>query len=124
MQTREINSLVLAYIGDCVYENYIRHFLVAKGIANVNDLQKESIKYVSANSQAAFAKKLLENNFLTDEEITIFNRIRNNKNHSHPKNSTVIAYKMATGLEGLIGYLDLEKKNSRILEIMNFIVGE
>ena len=54
MNPLEINVLVLAYIGDCVYENYVRHFLVNKGIGNVNDLQTESIKYVSAKAQASF----------------------------------------------------------------------
>ncbi len=124
MQTKEINSLVLAYIGDTVYENYIRHFLVYKGIGNVNELQKEAVKYVSAVAQAKAIKKMLENNFLTEEEIIIFNRVRNNKNHSHPKSCDIITYKYATGLEGLIGYLDLESNNRRILEIMNYIVGD
>ena len=124
MQTKEINSLVLAYIGDTVYENYIRHFLVSKGIGNVNELQKEAVKYVSAVAQAKAIRKMIENNFLTDEELIIFNRVRNNKNHSHPKSCDIITYKYATGLEGLIGYLDLESKNERILEIMNYIVGD
>ena len=123
MQTKEINSLVLAYIGDTVYENYIRHFLVSKGIGNVNELQKEAVKYVSAVAQAKAVREMIQNNFLTEEEITIFNRIRNNKNHSHPKSCDVITYKYATGLEGLIGYLDLEsnkKKNRRNNELYSW----
>ena len=124
MQTKEINSLVLAYIGDTVYENYIRHFLVAKGIGNVNQLQKEAVKYVSAVAQAQAVKEMLNDSFLTEEELTIFNRIRNNKNRSHPKSCDIITYKYATGLEGLIGYLDLESKEERIYEIMKYIVGD
>ena len=65
MQTREINSLVLAYIGDTVYENYIRHYLVSKGIANVNDLQREAVHYVSAVAQAEAVKKMIASSFLT-----------------------------------------------------------
>ena len=61
MQTREINVLVLAYLGDGIYENYVRRYLIDKGIANVNDLQKESINYVSAKGQAAFLTKMLDN---------------------------------------------------------------
>ena len=124
MQTREINVLVLAYLGDGIYENYIRRFLIEKDIANVNDLQKESINYVSAKGQAAFLNKMLDNNFLSEEEITIVKRARNYKTTSHPKNCDIVTYKYATGLESLIGYLELENKKERIDEIMNFILGE
>ncbi len=124
MNVEEINSLVLAYIGDNVYESYIRHFLVLKGINNVNDLQKEAVKYVSAKAQASFVKTMIENNFLTEDEIRIFTRIRNHKGHGHPKSCDVITYKHSTGLEGLIGYLDMTNNKERIEEIMNFIIGE
>ena len=124
MQTIEINVLVLAYLGDTIYENYIRKYLIGKGIGNVNDLQKESINYVSAKSQAKFLQDMLDNNFLSDEEITVVKRARNYKTTSHPKNCDIVTYKYATGLESLIGYLDLEGKKDRIDEIMNFILGE
>lgn len=124
MQTIEINVLVLAYLGDTIYENYVRKYLIGKGIGNVNDLQKESINYVSAKSQAKFLQDMLDNNFLSDEEITVVKRARNYKTTSHPKNCDIVTYKYATGLESLIGYLDLEGKKDRIDEIMNFILGE
>ena len=123
MQTREINVLVLAYLGDGIYENYIRRYLIEKGIANVNDLQKESINYVSAKGQAAFLNKMLDDGFLSEEEITIVKRARNYKTTSHPKNCDIVTYKYATGLESLIGYLELENNKERIDEIMNFILG-
>lgn len=124
MQTIEINVLVLAYLGDTIYENYVRKYLIGKGIGNVNDLQKESINYVSAKSQAKFLQDMLDNNFLSDEEITVVKRARNYKTTSHPKNCDIVTYKYATGLESLIGYLDLEGKKDRIDEIINFILGE
>lgn len=124
MQTIEINVLVLAYLGDTIYENYVRKYLIGKGIGNVNDLQKESINYVSAKSQAKFLQDMLDNNFLSDEEITVVKRARNYKTTSHPKNCDIVTYKYATGLESLIGYLDIEGKKDRIDEIMNFILGE
>ena len=124
MQTREINVLVLAYLGDTIYENYIRRYLIEKGIANVNDLQKEAVSYVSAKSQAVFLTKMIDVNFLSEEEITIVKRARNYKTTSHPKNCDIVTYKYATGLESLIGYLELENKRDRIDEIMNFILGE
>lgn len=124
MQTREINVLVLAYLGDTIYENYIRRYLIEQGIANVNDLQKESVNFVSAKSQAAFLTKMMDNNFLSEEEIIIVKRARNYKTTSHPKNCDIVTYKYATGLESLIGYLELENKRERIDKIMNFILGE
>ena len=124
MQTIEINVLVLAYLGDTIYENYVRKYLIGKGIGNVNDLQKESINYVSAKSQAKYLQEMMDKNFLSDNEITVVKRARNYKTTSHPKNCDIVTYKYATGLESLIGYLDLEGKRDRIDEIMNFILGE
>ena len=57
METREINVLVLAYLGDTIYENYVRKFLINKGIANVNDLQKEAVNYVMKIQKAYIAKE-------------------------------------------------------------------
>lgn len=124
MNVLEINVLVLAYLGDTIYENYVRHFLINKGIANVNDLQTESINYVSAKAQAKFLERMIECNFLSDEEISVVKRARNYKSNSHPKNTDIVTYKYATGLEALIGYLDLTNKNARIDEIMRYILGE
>ena len=122
MNVLEINVLVLAYLGDTIYENYVRRYLINKGIANVNNLAKESIKYVSAVSQASYLKKMLECNFFTDEELDVIKRARNYKTTSHPKNCDIITYKYATGLEALIGFLDLKNEKERIDKIMNFIL--
>ncbi len=124
MNIKEINVLVLAYLGDTVYENYVRKYLINLGIGNVNDLQKKAINYVSASNQAKFITQLLDNNFLTDEELDVFRRARNYKTTSHPKSCDIITYKYATGLEAIIGYLELLKKTERINEIMEFILGE
>lgn len=124
MDVREVNVLVLAYLGDTIYENYVRHFLVKNGISNVNDLQKAAIKYVSAVAQAGFLTKMIDEKFLSEEEINVVKRARNYKTTSHPKNCDIVTYKYATGLEALIGYLDLENKNMRINEIMKYILGD
>ena len=123
MDIMEINVLVLAYLGDTVYENYIRKYLINKGIAHVDQLQKEAVSYVSAKSQAAFLQKMLDEEFLTEEEIDVVMRARNYKTTSHPKSCDIITYKYATGLEALIGYLELSNHKERIDEIMNFILG-
>lgn len=124
MNLLEVNVLVLAYMGDTVYENYVRRYLISKGIGNVNDLQSTSISFVSAKSQAKFLQEMIDNKFLTDDELSIVKRARNYKTTSHPKNCDIITYKYATGLEALIGFLELENNKERIDEIMNFILGE
>ena len=123
MKTIDMNVLTLAYIGDAIYEIYIRKYLVNKGIIKVNDLQKEAVNYVSARSQSSFLKNMIENDFFSEEELAIIKRARNNKGTSHPKNTDIVTYKHATGLEALIGHLYLEDNIKRIDEIMMFIVG-
>lgn len=122
MNINEINVLVLAYLGDTIYEDYIRKFLIYKKISNVNDLQKESVKYVSAKNQAKFVIEMINSNFFDDTELSIIKRARNYKTTSHPKNCDVVTYKYATGLEALIGYLELNNDKKRIDEIMNIIL--
>lgn len=124
MQTQNINVLALAYLGDAIYEIYIREYLLNKNIVKVKELQEEAIKYVSAKSQSEFLKKIIENNFLNEEEIAIIKRARNHKSHKAPKGTNIITYKNSTGLEALIGYLYLNKKGNRIEEIMKYIVGD
>ena len=124
MNVLEINVLVLAYLGDTIYENYIRRHLINSGIGNVNDLQKNATNYVSAVNQAKFLTEMMDSNFLTEEELDVVKRARNYKTTSHPKSCDIITYKYATGLEALIGYLDLKNNKERIDEIMNFILGE
>jgi ribonuclease-3 family protein len=120
--TKEINSLVLAYLGDTIYEDYIREYLIRSGIGNVNDLQNASIKFVSAKAQSEILKRLMDENFFNEEELTIIKRARNHKSISHPKNCDIITYRYATGFEALIGYLKLEGNIKRIEEIINKIL--
>ena len=124
MNVLEINVLVLAYLGDTIYENYVRHYLINKRISNVNDLQTASINYVSAKAQAKFLNELMNVDFFNDEELSVIKRARNYKSNSHPKNTDILTYKHATALEAVIGYLDLTDNKNRINEIMNYILGE
>ena len=123
MNLLEVNVLVLAYMGDTVYEDYIRRYLINKGIGNVNDLQTEALKYVSAINQAKFLTEMIDKNYLLEKELDIVKRARNYKTTSHPKSCDIITYKYATGLEALIGYLYLDNNIERVNEIMNFILG-
>ena len=124
MDTRNINVITLAYLGDAIYEVYIRKHLIEKGIALVDDLQKEAVKYVSAKSQSRILKWLEDKEIFKEEEIDIIKRGRNYKRGSHPKNTDIITYKNSTGFEALIGYLYLEKENERIDELMKLILEE
>ena len=124
MNVLEINVLVLAYLGDTIYENFVIKYLINRGIGNVNDLQKEAVTYVSAKAQASYLKKMMDVCFLSEEELDVVRRARNYKTTSHPKNCDIITYKYATGLEALIGYLNLKCENERIGEIMKFILGD
>lgn len=124
MDTRNINVITLAYLGDAIYEVYIRKHLIEKGIALVDDLQKEAVKYVSAKSQSRILKWLEDKDIFKEEEIDIIKRGRNYKRGSHPKNTDIITYKNSTGFEALIGYLYLEKENNRIDELMKLILEE
>ena len=118
------NMLVFAYLGDCVYELYVRKYLLDKGICKVNELQKESIKYVSAKSQFNYLKGLIDNNILNEEEVNIVKRARNHKSNHKPKNCDIITYNWSTGFEALIGYLYLENKTDRLEEIINYILDK
>lgn len=119
-----INVLVLAYLGDTVYEYYIRSYFIKKNISNVNELQKETLKYVSAINQSKYLHELLDSNYFTEEELNVIKRARNHKGGRSPKNCDILTYKHATSLEALIGYLKLQNNESRIEEIMNKILGE
>ena len=123
MNVDEINVITLAYLGDSVYELYVRDYLIHKGIAKVIELQKEAVKYVSAKGQVKILNYLIKNNFLDTIEMDIVKRGRNYKRESHPKNTDIITYKNSTGFETLIGYLYFSKKIDRLDEIMDKIFG-
>ena len=124
MNEDQINALVLAYLGDSVYELLIRDFFIKKGINKVNNLQNKVTKYVSAKDQARIIEMLLDNKLLTDEEVDIVKKGRNAKVNSHPKNTDILTYKWATALECLFGYLYIKEEKERINELINIILGE
>lgn len=124
MDTRLVNVITLAYLGDAIYEVYVREFLIRNGYAKVELLQKKAIEYVSAKNQCKIINKLIDLNFLTEEEIEVFKRGRNYKRESHPKNTDIITYKNSTGFEAIIGYLYLEEKKERLEEIIRKILEE
>lgn len=117
----ELNTLALAYLGDSVYELYIREYLLKKSIVKVKELQQEATSYVSAKSQTKILEKI--KNYLSEEELEIVKKGRNAKSHKAPKNTDILTYKHATGFETLIGYLYLNNQ-IRLKEIMKMIVED
>jgi len=116
------NTLVMAFLGDAIYELFIREHLISTGINNVNELQKRSVDFVSAKSQRRHLERLITSDFLSEEEIDLVHRGRNAKG-GKSKSSDIVTYRIATGLECLLGALYLDKKDERIKEIMEFIIG-
>ena len=113
----ELSPLTWAYIGDAVYELYVREHLVNTTKLKPNKLHIESIKYVKASAQANILKMLEED--LTEREKEIVKRARNTKNHHLPKNAEVNDYMYSTAFEGLIGYLYMTKQEERLNEILS-----
>ncbi|MBR3888729.1 MAG: Mini-ribonuclease 3 [Clostridia bacterium] len=112
----QYSSLVLAYMGDAVYEKSIREYVVKQGVSKNGALHKKSIKYVSANGQSYAVKRLEEK--LTEDELDVVRRGRNANPHSSAKNADIVDYKYATGFEALIGYLYLTEQFERMDEII------
>lgn len=120
-EVRLLNPVTLAYIGDAVYEMYIRKYIVyySKDKRSKN-LHKLSIKLANAKAQSEFLEEIKD--ILDEEELEIVRRGRNSKTGHVPKSASVIDYKRATALESLIGYLYLLKRTSRIDDIMKKVL--
>lgn len=116
-----MNVITYAYLGDAIYEVYIRKKLIDSEIVKVDNLQKEAVKYVSAKGQANILKKLINDNILSNDEVDIVKRGRNYKRNVHPKNTDIVTYKLSTGFEALIGYLYYHGYYDRLEEIFSKI---
>lgn len=120
----QLNGLALAYIGDAVYEVYIRDFLLETGLTKPNQLHRQATKFVSAKAQCFLMQRMLENELLTEEEILIYKRGRNAHSHTSAKNADITTYRIATGFEALIGILHLKKEQERLDELVNWCITE
>lgn len=117
VDVRTYSPLVLAYIGDAVYELLIRTKVINHGSMQVNKMHKKSASLVKAETQANLIKALLEE--LTEEETAVYKRGRNAKSATTAKHATMIDYRMATGFEALIGYLYLTDRYERLLTLVH-----
>ncbi|MBR3152313.1 MAG: Mini-ribonuclease 3 [Clostridia bacterium] len=111
-----LSPLTWAYVGDSVYELFIRNNLVNDTNLKPHKLHIKTIEFVKAKAQADILKGIMDE--LSDEEKDIVRRARNTQNHHLPKNADPDDYMYATAFEGLIGYLFLAKKDERLKEIL------
>ncbi|MFD2615236.1 Mini-ribonuclease 3 [Paenibacillus gansuensis] len=111
-----LNPIVLAYMGDAVYEIFIRQHMISMPNHRPNHLHQQSTKFVSAKAQARALDHIMPQ--LTEEEADIVRRGRNAKSGSTPKNTDVIVYRRSTAFECLIGYLYYKHRHERLEELM------
>ena len=124
-EIKDIASLNLAFLGDAVYKLILMEYVVRHFKGNVNALNKKTTAYSKAVTQAQISDILLGKTedgscFLSEEEQTVFRRGRNSKSVSIPKSCTPSEYRKATGFEALIGYLYLQDRKERIMEIVTY----
>jgi ribonuclease III family protein len=115
-----LNPLVLAYVGDSVYDTFVRTLLVSGGYGQVKKLHKLSIEFVRAKAQADTLAKITE--MLTADEQDIVRRGRNTKSSTIPKNAELTDYRYATGFEALVGYLYLTGQIDRLMEVIRRVI--
>lgn len=113
---RSYSPLALAYIGDGIYDLVIRSMVVGEGNTHVNDLHRHTSRIVKAHAQSELIGEILPE--LTEEEVAVYKRGRNAKSATMAKNATVGDYRRATGFEALMGYLYLEDKTERMMELI------
>ena len=116
---KQYSPLTLAYIGDAVYELFVRTYLIKDANHPVNHLHKEAIHLVNAKAQSDLFQKIKDQ--LSEEEMQIYKRGRNTNSHP-PKNADMVDYKSATGIEALVGYLYLTDQSDRIAELLENLV--
>ncbi len=119
---KQLNALALAYMGDAVLERRVREHLLMAGRVKPNTLHREATKYVSAKAQSAIVLQMMEEGFLSEEELAVFRRGRNAKSGTVPKNTDVQTYRNSSGFEAVLGYLYLLKQIERTDQIIDYAI--
>jgi ribonuclease III family protein len=118
VNANQLNSLALAYVGDAVYEIYVRRHLLQSGKVKPNHLHREGTKYVSAKAQCQVLFRMMDEKLLSEEELAVVMRGRNAKSGTVPKNTDVQTYHYSTAFEALMGFLYLAEKIERLEELI------
>jgi len=119
---KQLNALALAYMGDAVLEQKVREHLLCAGRVKPNTLHREATHYVSAKAQSRIVHRMIEESFLTEEELAVFRRGRNAKSGSVPKNTDVQTYRNSSGFEAVLGSLYLLNELERVYEIIAYAI--
>ena len=119
---KQLNALGLAYMGDAVLEQKIREHLLRSGRVKPNTLHREATRYVSAKAQSMVVHRMMDENYLTEEELAVFRRGRNAKSGSVPKNTDVQTYRNSSGFEAVLGSLYLLNELERVYEIIAYAI--
>ncbi|AUG51030.1 ribonuclease III family protein [Streptococcus pyogenes] len=117
-----INGIALAFEGDAVYSYYVRRHLIFQGKTKPSQLHRLATRYVSAKAQANLIQAMLEAQLLTEKEEDIYKRGRNTNSHTKAKNSDIITYRMSTGFEAIMGYLDMMGQKERLEELIRWCI--
>lgn len=117
-EPEQLSGLTLAYMGDGVFELYVRFRLIARGGVRPNKLHREAKRYVSAKAQSRILRSLQEEGVLSEVEASVVRRGRNAKSGTIPKNTDRATYQESTAFEALIGLLYLTGKEERLDEIV------
>jgi ribonuclease-3 family protein len=115
-----MNPLKLAFLGDAIYEAYIRYYIISKHVLTTSEMSKMAVRYVNAEAQAYIVSQLKD--VFTEAEWTMLKRGRNQKTGSRPKHASVSDYRYATGFEALLGYLYVLDEKDRIYEIVGMAI--
>jgi ribonuclease-3 family protein len=121
VNAEEFSPAVWAYIGDAVYELFIRYYLLSGGPAKTKFLHREATHRVRASFQAELSKQM--ESYLTESELTVLKRGRNIKSGHIPNNTDVITYRHSTAFEALIGYLYLTNQQKRLMELLDKVLS-
>lgn len=113
--------LKLAFIGDTIFDLFTRDYLLRKYKNKINEIHKKNTELVCAKSQARIVEKLIDINFLTEDEVSYYKHARNAHSKTKSKNSSIIEYRKATGLEALLGLLFYNDDVDRLIEILDKI---
>lgn len=122
----KMDTTTLAFVGDAVYEEYIREYVVECGNSRANRLHAQAVRFVNAGAQAKIMKQIFDD--LPEDEQAFVKRARNKKNNTKAKNASPMDYKWATAFEALIGYYKLTGKidvmEETIMKAINIIDGK
>lgn len=118
VDAKQLNSLALAYMGDAIFEVYVRRHLLHTGKVRPNHLHREGTRYVSAKAQSKILFEMMDENLLSPDELAVVMRGRNAKSGTVPKNTDVQTYRYSTAFESLMGHLYLTGQLERLEELI------